>query len=949
MSSNYSDAKSPWSSITGPNLGYVMEMYDLYQEDPEAIDPEYAELFKEYGSPMELSEQTIAVPSQKLAPQKDGVDPGKFGKILAAVQLAEAVRAHGHLASDIYPLKDRPKDTSRLEPSAHGLSEQDLKEVPVSFLLNENPENVTNGLDAISYLKSLYTDKIAFEFSHIVQPEERSWLQEKIESGSVKPSLDNEKKKEILDLLTRVEGFEKFIHRTFVGQKRFSIEGLDTLVTLMDELVRQSEAIKTEKILIGMAHRGRLNVLTHILNKPYEMMFAGFAHIGDKAFLPKDGSLQITKGWFGDVKYHMGASYTSPVGTNIKLAYNPSHLEVVGPVVAGQTRAAQELTEQKGLAPLDVKKAYAILVHGDAAFPGQGVVTETLNYSRIPGYQTGGTIHIIANNLIGFTTEQQDSRSTHYSSDPAKGYEIPVVHVNADDPEAVVSVARLAFEYRQKFGKDILIDLVGYRRYGHNEMDEPLVTNPLMYHGIHKHLTVRELYGQQLSSENVMSEEDVKKLDANTQKSMQEAYDRVKENKSQDEGKMDIPEAVVNGFPEVQTGVGQETLAELNKELLTWPAEFNAFKKLARILKRREEPFNENGAGKSKIDWAHAETLAFGTILQDGHPVRLTGQDAQRGTFAHRHLVLHDEKTGDEMVPLHNISSAEASFVVYNSPLSEAAVLGYEYGYNVENEKALVIWEAQYGDFANMAQMMFDQFISSGYAKWGQKSGLVMLLPHAYEGQGPEHSSARLERHLQMAGENNWTVANISSAANYFHILRRQAKMLGDEAIRPLIIVSPKSLLRHPLVGANVEDLAEGQFQTIIEQPGLGKKAKKVERLLFASGKMAIDLAEQVKDGAGFDSLHIVRVEQLYPFPADKIKQVADRYPNIKEFAWVQEEPENMGSWTFAEPYLRDIADGKDVSYYGRIKRASPAEGDGEAHKVEQARIIDLALGRSEG
>lgn len=939
MSTNYSEEKSPWSSIAGPNLGYVMEMYDLYQESPELLDPEFAEMFKQYGPPAEAAPASSSS-SSSAETAAASVDSSKFGKVLAAVQLAEAIRAHGHLASDIYPLKDQPKDSSRLEASAYGLTDQDLKEVPVSLLLENAPAEVANGLQAIDYLKSLYTDKVAFEFSHIVQLQERSWIQSKIEAGELKPSFAADKKKQILDLLTRVEGFEKFVHRTFVGQKRFSIEGVDSLVVLIDELVRLSEAKGTEKIMIGMAHRGRLNVLTHVLNKPYEMMFAGFAHVPDETFLPEDGSVEITKGWFGDVKYHMGASYTSPKGTNIKLAYNPSHLEIVSPVVAGYTRAAQELTNQAGAPIIDSKKAYAILVHGDAAFPGQGVVTETLNFSRIRGYQTGGSVHIIANNLIGFTTEQFDSRSTHYSSDPAKGFEVPVIHVNADHPEEVAAVAKLAFEYREKFGKDILIDLIGYRRYGHNEMDEPLVTNPMMYHGVHEHATVRELYGQQLSSENVLTEAEVKALDADTQKLMQAAYDKVKESKSEETHEIKIPEAVLNGFPEVQTGVGREALEKMNHELLTWPSEFSAFGKLARILKRREEPFN----GKGKIDWAHAETLAFGSIIQEGTPVRLTGQDAQRGTFAHRHLVLHDDKTGEELVPLHHISDAKASFVVHNSPLSEASVVGYEYGYNVENDKALVLWEAQYGDFANMAQMMFDQFISASRSKWGQKSGLVMLLPHGYEGQGPEHSSARLERYLQNAGENNWTVANLSSAANYFHILRRQAKMLGEESIRPMIIVTPKSLLRHPLVGAEVEDLAEGQFQTIIEQPGMGTNEKKVERILFASGKMAIDLAERVKDGKGFDWAHIVRVEQLYPFPAEKIQAIVNRYPNAKELAWVQEEPKNMGSWTFSEPYLRDIANGKDVAYYGRIKRSSPAEGDGEAHKAEQGRILDAAL-----
>ena len=590
--------------------------------------------------------------------------------------------------------------------------------------------------------------------------------------------------------------------------------------------------------------------------------------------------------------------------------------------------------------------AYAILIHGDAAFPGQGIVPETFNYSRVPGFKTGGSIHLIANNMIGFTTEHYDSRSTHYSSDPAKGFEVPVLHVNADCPESVIATAAFAFEYRKKFSKDIVIDLLGYRRYGHNEMDEPLVTNPMMYHDVHEHQTVRQLYGSALTAENILSEEDVTKLDADVFKVMQAAHDVVREHpssKAKQPVDNSVPKEVLAGYAAgLETGIEESKLQQINEELLTYPENFNVFGRLVRILKRREEPFE----GKGKIDWAHAETLAFGSILQDGNPIRLTGQDVQRGTFAHRHLVLHDEKTGEKFVPLHHISGANASFSVHNSPLTEAAVVGYEFGYNLEDQKALAIWEAQYGDFANMAQVMFDQFVSSSRSKWGQKSGLVLLLPHAYEGQGPEHSSARLERFLQLCGENNWTVANLSSSANYFHILRRQAKMLGEDAMRPLVIVSPKSLLRHPLVGADVSDLVEGSFQTVLEQPGTGKETEKVERILFASGKMAIDLAEQVKDGEGFDHLHIIRVEQLYPFPSEKISDIVSRYPNVKDLVWVQEEPKNMGSWSFASPYIQELADDKKVSYVGRIDRSSPSEGDGESHAIEQKRIINEALNR---
>ncbi|WP_017378672.1 2-oxoglutarate dehydrogenase E1 component [Paenisporosarcina sp. TG-14] len=936
MSKNGTPIGSPWTKLSGPNLGYVLEMYDLFIESPESVDEDLGALFKEFGSPSVVNENVADIsPVQH-------VEPNNFEKVLAAVQLADAIRSHGHLAADIYPLNDRPKDFTRMDPSSYGLSEADLLEIPASLLMKNVPSNIQNGLQAIEQLKSFYTDKIAYEFAHIINPQERQWIQSKIESSSMKVAFSKDERKVLLTRLSKIEGFEKFIHRTFVGAKRFSIEGLDTLVVFLDELVRQSENKQTKEILIGMAHRGRLNVLTHVINKPYDMMFADFAHVPNESFLPKDNSLEITTGWYGDVKYHMGATHTAKSGLKVKLAYNPSHLEVVSPIVTGQTRSAQEDTSKTGVPVQNAKAAYSVLIHGDAAFPGQGIVAETFNYSRVRGYQTGGSIHIIANNMIGFTTEYYDSRSTHYSSDTAKGFEVPVIHVNADDVEAVIAVARLAFEYREQFGKDILIDLMGYRRFGHNEMDEPLVTNPTMYHAIHKHPTVRELYSKQLVSDSVLTETEVKKIQSDIQKTMQNSYDQVKElpeNKLQD---IIIPEVVLNGYPEVQTGVEEETLVKMNAELLSWPAEFAAFAKLEKILKRREEPFK----GKGKIDWAHAETLAIGSILQDGNPVRLTGQDAQRGTFAHRHVVLHDEKTGAELVPLHHISGANASFVVYNTPLTESAVLGYEFGYNLENEKALVIWEAQYGDFANMAQVMFDQFISSSRSKWGQKSGLVMLLPHGSEGQGAEHSSARLERYLQMAGENNWTVANLSSAANYFHILRRQAKMLGDETMRPLIIMAPKSLLRHPQVGANVSDLTTGQFETILEQPGLGKQPKKVERILLASGKMAIDLADKVKDGNEFDHLHIIRVEQLYPFPSEKIQAVVERFPNAKEIAWVQEEPQNMGSWTFADPYLRDLAGGKNVRYIGRVKRSSPAEGDGEAHKMEQSRIIAEAVSR---
>jgi len=930
MSNNVFTAGSPWSAFSGPNLGYLMEQYDLFLQNPEEVDAELVELFQQYGAPVLEEASSSAQTAQT----------GDVKKVLAAIRLADAIRAFGHYAADLYPLNDRPLDSTKIEPATYGLTDADLAELPASLFFNNVPANVSNGKQAVEYLRSLYTDKIGFEYAHLENESERNWIQSKIESGFFKSKLTAEQKKAVLEQLTRVENFEKFLHKTFVGQKRFSIEGLDTLVVLIDEIVKSAEQNQMKSLQIGMAHRGRLNVLTHIVKKPYEMMFADFAHVPNDYFFPEDGSIEISKGWTGDVKYHMGATHHKPSGLTIKLAYNPSHLEVVSPVVAGSTRAAQEETSTSGEPVQDTSKALAVLVHGDAAFSGEGIVQETFNLARTKGFTTGGSIHIISNNMIGFTTEYYDSRSTHYSSDLAKGYGIPVVHVNADDPEAVIQVAKFAFEYRQTFGKDILIDLIGYRRYGHNETDDPTVTNPLTYLLVDKHPTVRALYGERVVNEGIVTKEYVEQLDKDVYAEMQKCYDYVKK-VGEEKGPFEIemPEAVKQPYPTVETGVSADDLKQINEELLAWPENFEPQNKLARILKRRTEAL-ETG----KIDWGHAETLAFASILREGNPIRITGQDAQRGTFSQRHLVLHDKNNGSEWTPLHNISGAKASFSVYNSPLTEAAIVGYEYGYNLENEKVLTIWEGQFGDFANMAQVMFDNFISAARSKWGLKSGLVLLLPNGMEGQGPEHSSARIERYLQLCAENNWIVANCSNAGNYFHLLRRQAKMLGTEAVRPLVVATPKSLLRHPLAAATLEQLSEGKFEEVIEQPGLGQNPEKVERIILASGKVTIDLAEAVKDGEGFDKLHIIRVEQLYPFPMAQIKEIIARYPNAKEIVWVQEEPKNQGPWRFVLEYLLELAEGKKVRYVGRPEMSSTSEGDTDSHKVAQAKVISEAL-----
>ncbi len=936
-------SKGFWESFSGPNLGYVMEVYEQFVNDPESVDPEMKVLFEEWGSPT-VSEEGLTTHGQADISFQLPTNPTVFSKMVAAVKLADNIRTYGHLAADINPLNDRKKDTRRIELSEFDLTEEDLKNIPASFICPDAPATVKNGLDAINHLKSVYTKKLAFEFYQVHDLEEKNWLQRTVESGGLLPELTKEQKVAILKRLSEVEGFEKFIHRTFVGQKRFSIEGLDSLVPLMDQIIHSSVKTGARTVNIGMAHRGRLNVLAHILEKPYELIFAEFQHAPNKDLIPSEGSIGITYGWTGDVKYHLGADRRvkdeNTTTTRIVLANNPSHLEVASPIVEGYTRAAQEQRNVAGYPTQDTDSSYAILVHGDAAFPGQGIVAETLNMSGLKGFHTGGSIHIIANNMIGFTTESYDSRSTKYASDTAKGFEIPIIHVNADDPEAVLAAATLAYEYRNRFHKDFLIDLVGYRRFGHNEMDEPMVTNPLMYNIVHKHPTVRELYANKLVAEGIISNEEVKTIEQDIQTKLQAAYDRVPKKEEDPDTVMNPPEIVAKGFPKVKTAVNEKELREINSELLNWPDDFNAFKKLARILKRRENVFDGDG----KIDWAHAESLAFASIIKDGTPIRFTGQDSQRGTFAHRNLVLHDEKNGNEYIPLHHLKDASASFVVYNSPLTEAAVVGYEYGYNVFSPETLVIWEAQFGDFANMAQVMFDQFISAGRAKWGQKSGLVMLLPHGYEGQGPEHSSARLERFLQLAAENNWTVANLSTSAQYFHILRRQSAMLQKEEIRPLVLVTPKSLLRHPLSSVDGSDLTTGEFKPVLEQKGLGAEVKKVERIILCSGKIAIDFEERIKDEQ-LDWVHILRVEELYPFPEKEITEIIGKYSNLKELVWVQEEPQNMGGWTFADPYLRELApNGVDVKYVGRPRRSSPSEGDPIVHKKEQARILNEAL-----
>ncbi|MCE4957010.1 2-oxoglutarate dehydrogenase E1 component [Macrococcoides caseolyticum] len=906
----------------GTNLGILLEMFDQYLVDPSSVSDELQVLF-----------------SSIQGEQPTTVGHADTEKVKNVLRLVDNIRLYGHLTADIYPLyRPTRENLPALKPEDFNLTADELKRLPAALISERYANQFNNALEAIDHLQSVYQGTIGFEISHINDATEREWLMNKIETREENP-LTNDEKIELLKSLAHVEGFEKYIHKKFVGAKRFSIEGVDALVPMLERVLKVSNQENIQNIEIGMAHRGRLNVLTHILEKPYEMMLSEFMHTDPMRFLPEDGTLVVTKGWTSDVKYHLGGKKTTTkYGKKqvVSLANNPSHLEIVAPVVLGKTRAVQETTVGVNKPTQDFNKALAILIHGDAAFPGQGINFESMNLSNLDGYSVGGSLHIITNNRVGFTTEPYDSRSTIYATDVAKGYDLPIIHVNADDVEACLEAIDIAMAFRQKFNKDFVIDLVGYRRYGHNEMDEPTITNPMLYKEVKGHPSIEIKYGKSLVDAGIISEADMNAIFEQVTNEMRLAHEKIDKSTMNTDSDMLAPSEVTEGYDRVETGVPFERLKQINEEMLSTPEGFKVFNKLQKILDRRNDPFTKDGL----IDWGHAELLAYGTIIQDGKPVRHTGQDAERGTFAHRHAVLNDEANGEKYTPLQHITDAKASFDIHNSPLSEAAVVGFEYGYNLENNNALAIWEAQYGDFANMAQMIFDNFVSSANAKWGERSGLTLLLPHAYEGQGPEHSSARLERFLQLAGENNWTVANVTSTANYFHLLRRQAHYLNSLQMRPLVVMSPKSLLRNNFVADTVDKFTEGTFKPIISE---SYKKTKVKKLLIASGKIAIDLYTELQKNPN-DEIHLIRLEQLYPLPKEEIKAIINDIRGLTEIVFVQEEPENQGAWHYIYPDLVEMAEGKLVNYYGRVRRAAPSEGDNEIHKLVQSKIIHEAL-----
>ncbi len=853
--------------------------------------------------------------------------------VAAAMALVKAHRTHGHLAARLDPLGSTPVGDPALDPLPLGLTPEVMQTVPNAVLRISAPGATL--ADALPKLQEAYCGTMAYELEHISNHAERVWLRQMIETGHHRAPLSQEDQEWLLRRMIDVEVMEKFLHKAYLGQKRFSIEGVDMLVPMLDLVIELASEQGARKVVLGMAHRGRLNVLAHTVGRPYETIFAEFEggrHVEQGMLTPEGGT--------GDVKYHHGAdgAYKTRSGkvVTVSLAPNPSHLEFVGAVVDGRARADQ--TTRRGReAHHDPTAALPVIIHGDAAFAGQGVVPETLNLGALAGYRTGGTVHIITNNQIGFTTDMGDSRSTRHASDLAKGFDIPIIHVNADDAEGCLASVRLAMLYRAKFHEDVLIDLVGYRRHGHNEGDEPAYTQPQMYERIRTLPTVRQQYAELLARRGVLpAAESEQRYDAAYQRlvDIQTAFKATTGRAAvQEPGK--TPDRSSGVDPE--TAMPAELVRAINDQLLTWPDTFHVHPKLLKQLERRRTTIGPEGG----IDWAHAETLALASLLVEGVPVRLTGQDSERGTFSQRHLVLHDAEGGQSWTPIKHLPGALACLELHNSPLSELASVGFEYGYSVAAPETLVLWEAQFGDFVNGAQVIIDQFIVSGLSKWGQTTRLTLLLPHGYEGQGPEHSSARLERFLQLAAEGNIRVANPTTPAQYFHLLRRQAKRSRQ---RPMVVMTPKSLLRLPAATSRLEDLTGGSFMPVLDDPLAQAHRDEIRRVVLCSGKIYYDL---LAGAAGVDRSRtaIIRLEQLYSFPQEELTAMLQSYGALAEVLWVQEEPRNMGAWNFLEARLRNLLPpGAALRYVGRPERASTAEGYPAAHGAEQKRIVEEAL-----
>jgi 2-oxoglutarate dehydrogenase E1 component len=912
------------NEFPGPNLGYVIELYEQYRKDPNSVDEATRRLFEQWSPP--------DVSSSRPSGQN-------LRALTGAANLAQAIRVYGYLSANLDPLERPPAPSSNplLTPEFHQLTEADLANLPADVVNLPEGQASRNAQEAIEALRSIYCGTIGYDYGHIRIPEERAWLFQAAETGRFRPPQQSVDGIKLLEHLTQVEAFEVFLHRLFPGKTRFSIEGLDMLVPMLDEIIANSAQENICVTLIAMAHRGRLNMLAHVLQKPYSHILAEFAD-------PKGRATTWDElGWTGDVKYHMGA-YRSPrrdatMDMLIHMPPNPSHLEMVDPVVVGMARAANTKADVPGPPRYFHKASLPIAIHGDASFSGQGIVAETFNFSRVPGYEVSGTVHIIANNQLGFTANEHESRSSMHASDLAEGFEIPVIHVNADDPLACIEATRTAFAYRHKFHKDFMINLIGYRRYGHNEGDEPRFTQPQMYKKIDEHPRVRQIWAERLEKEGVLQNNQADDLLQANLKVLQEANDQLDPETALVEP---VPKPPPRGAAQkVKTAVTLKRLRELNKALLEFPKDFLLNPKLVKAVERRSTLLDK--PENARIDWATAEELAFATILEDGTPIRLTGQDTIRGTFSQRHAVFYDARTNRAHIPLQKLPQASASFEVLNSPLSEAAAIGFEVGYNLIAPERLVIWEAQYGDFINNAQSVIDEYLLSGRAKWGLTPSLVLLLPHGNEGKGPDHSSGRIERFLGLAAEINVRIVYPSTAGQYFHLLRRQALLLKTDPL-PLVVFTPKGLLRHPLTASTPHEFTSGSWQRVIDDQSLPGKKEDVRNLTLCSGRIYLDLVTSDLRKDNPDDA-IVRVEQLYPFPKKELEEVIATYPNLERLIWVQEEPLNMGAWNYLRPHLRLLVEDRlTLHYVGRPESSSPAEGSSTLYRINQQSLVEQAF-----
>jgi 2-oxoglutarate dehydrogenase E1 component len=948
--------------LNGANAHFLAELYSKFLENPAAVDEQwrgyFEQLHEESGVDAALRDSEgpswaprgnkiigAADPANENTVKDVGKAAAKGGDLsaetlraatldsLRAIMLIRAYRIRGHLKANLDPLGlQPPTEHPELDPASYGFTEADWdRPIFINHVLGLETATLT---EIMELLKATYCGSIGVEFMHIQDPAQKAWIQERIEQIRNQTEFTERGKRAILDRLNAAEGFEKFLAVKYVGTKRFGLDGSESLIPALEQIIKRGSQLGLEEAVLGMAHRGRLNVLCNFMSKPFRAIISEF--LGNPAN-PEEA------GGSGDVKYHMGVSADREFddkNVHLTLNANPSHLEIVNPVVLGRVRAKQQQRKD-----VDRKKVIGIVLHGDAAFAGQGVVAETFDFSGLRGYKSGGTLHIVVNNQIGFTTSPHFSRSSPYSTDVAKMVMAPIFHVNSDDPEAVIHVARIATEFWHEFGTDVVVDIISYRRFGHNEGDEPSFTQPLMYKKIADHPTTRQLYAEKLTREGVLKEGEADELFEAHNAYLAQEFDAglsYKPNKADWlEGSWSGMKVASGGARRGDTAIPVDKLREIGTKLCEVPKDFNLNRKLNRFIDARKKAI-ESGEG---IDWSTGEALAFGSLLVGGNPVRLSGQDSGRGTFSQRHSVYRDTENEERYVPLNNLAEGQAQYEVIDSPLSEAGVLGFEYGYSQVEPNALVMWEAQFGDFANGAQVIVDQFISSGEAKWLRMSGLVMLLPHGYEGQGPEHSSARLERYLQLCAEDNMQVVNCTTPANYFHVLRRQ---LCRDFRKPLIVMTPKSLLRHKLAVSSLDEMGPGTtFHRVMYDNKQICEDKDVKRVVLCSGKVYYDLYEE-REKRGIKDVFFLRLEQLYPFPDQALHQELGRFPQA-EVIWCQEEPRNMGAWTFVDHRLEEVLvelDGacKRPRYVGRAEAASPATGNHSRHVREQQKLVDAAL-----